>query len=301
MGCCCSSTDRHRHSDAPLGDALPLQTIDPQPSAAAPVIGVDGAMPATGRSSARPSPVSPTPAASGANRGGGGGGAAAAGTGPLRPHVWTSDRAWTREELLQAREEFFDTRVSGRPEAWHAIRTAVNFMGHDLRTAQSVLDEADVLLPPSGDLVDGAYDGIGNYYPLPNYCVSDPINLYQQPGPSTGTAAAGQAGQDRDGGESSYEPKGKGRLMATVDEADVNSPEILVRVRLSDRDGPDVIVTTGRHQPLRSLIKLLRIETGIPASTRIKIVYLGRVLEEWDSLPGQGWVYGHVVSALVSK
>lgn len=46
-----------------------------------------------------------------------------------------------------AREEFFDTRVTGRAEAWHAIRMAIEMMGEDLETAQTILDAAGVVLP----------------------------------------------------------------------------------------------------------------------------------------------------------
>src|SRR5436190_4441834 len=35
---------------------------------------------------------------------------------PLRPHIWHSKRRmWSRSQLVRERNEFFDTRVTGRP------------------------------------------------------------------------------------------------------------------------------------------------------------------------------------------
>lgn len=94
------------------------------------------------------------------------------------------------------RTDFFDTRVSGRPEIWQTLNVALdvlwaaaiakrdgpNVSGDDsnavlaLATAQTILDAADITLP-TGNLADGAYDLLGNYYQLPAHIVSDPLNI----------------------------------------------------------------------------------------------------------------------------
>ena len=66
---------------------------------------------------------------------------------PLRRHVWTSKTSWTREKLDREREEYFDTRVTGRTETWHAIRMAIETMPTDLSTAQTIIDAAGVTIP----------------------------------------------------------------------------------------------------------------------------------------------------------
>lgn len=109
---------------------------------------------------------------------------------PLRRHQWSSkDRHWTRCELDEERADFFDTRVTGRPEVWQTIHAALRVLWHPtapedsneddlggLATAQSILSAAEVSLP-TGNLVNGVYDSLGNYYQLPAWVVADPNNL----------------------------------------------------------------------------------------------------------------------------
>ncbi|TPX11600.1 uncharacterized protein E0L32_007811, partial [Thyridium curvatum] len=45
-----------------------------------------------------------------------------------------------------------------------------------LATAQSILDAGEITLP-TGDLAQGAYDALGNYYALPEWIASDPSNM----------------------------------------------------------------------------------------------------------------------------
>ena len=202
----------------------------------------------------------------------------------------------------------------------------------DLATAQTILDAAGVVLP-TGDLANGAYDEVGNFYQLPEYCVADPINLvvsttitddnHQQ-------EASVAAGKDEDGDEAlegyhnlsdtdsqtssqrrrRREEKGKGKAPDAA-------TKITVRARLSDRGGPDLRVEMGRHQPVRVLIRRIQdeLELGtIPTTTTlsgkgkenmesrrrpVRIAYLGKILRENESLVAQGWKEGHVVNALV--
>ncbi|KAI9677327.1 MAG: hypothetical protein M1829_002670 [Trizodia sp. TS-e1964] len=97
---------------------------------------------------------------------------------PIRRHVWASTkRRWTSSDLSRERDEFFDTRVSGQQEIWRTIRMAIECMeGGDIPMAQTILDAAGCTVP-TGDLVNGVYDERGNYYQLPEYCLSDPTNL----------------------------------------------------------------------------------------------------------------------------
>lgn len=123
------------------------------------------------------------------------------------------NRVWTPSALERERNEFFDTRVTGRQEIWQALHAALELMweadikarnsriqqqslhpddseeSHGgtansseedrqaaLATAQSILSAAEITLP-TGDLANGAYDSFGNYYQLPEHIVADPINI----------------------------------------------------------------------------------------------------------------------------
>ncbi|CBF87999.1 hypothetical protein AN1173.2 [Aspergillus nidulans FGSC A4] len=97
---------------------------------------------------------------------------------PIRPHIWHSKkRLWTRALLDRERTEFFETRVTGRPEVWDALSAALQFMRNgDYETAQSIIDAAGVTVP-TGDLCQGVYDEQGVLYRLPRCIVSDPVNI----------------------------------------------------------------------------------------------------------------------------
>jgi len=104
-------------------------------------------------------------------------------------------------ELDRERTEFFDTRVDGRPEVWQAIKAVLEVLwsGGDpddndggLLTAQGILDAAGITLP-SGVMVGGVYDSFGFRYVIPEYIVSDPVNLrVTRPAEPTGNLDKGE-------------------------------------------------------------------------------------------------------------
>ncbi|KAK0743424.1 hypothetical protein B0T18DRAFT_392208 [Schizothecium vesticola] len=243
---------------------------------------------------------------------------------PLRRHEWSSrNRTWTRASLDRERTDFFDTRVTGRQEVWQTIRVALEVMwavergGEEgrrsngvggpseqdpavaLATAQSILTAADVTLP-TGDLAQGVYDALGNYYSLPEYVVCDPQNIAQPRGLDDGLGdtkvdlAADLEGADDgiddvDEVERRREEKGK----AVVDVRDL----ITVRARLSD-GSKDVNVSIGKDETVRSLATRVA-EAAKFSGKSIRIAYMGKILREGSSLTDQGWKQGHVVNALV--
>ncbi|KAI9814475.1 MAG: hypothetical protein M1832_005881 [Thelocarpon impressellum] len=221
---------------------------------------------------------------------------------PLRRHVWVAERQWTPAELQREREAYFDTRVTGRAETWHAIRMAIDTMDADLGTAQTILDAAGVTVP-TGDLINGVYDDVGNYYALPEPCVSDPVNISHSPStppskadrpappPDADADADSDSDGDSDGAARRREEKGKTVIPL--------SEMQWVRARLSDRGGPDVQVQLGRGQTVRVLARQVQEEAGIPGRDKIRVAYMGKMLKEGESLAAQGWVEGHVVNALV--
>ena len=224
---------------------------------------------------------------------------------PLRQHPpWTSKkRVWTTSQLARERYEFFETRVTGSPEIWAAIKTATELMRDgDLATAQEILTAAGVTLP-TGDLVNGAFDSTGNLYKCPSEIVSDPVNVIVDEagkesivstGPDDKEAALGTVDDPLDDeatlAEQRREEKGKGKERDAVK----------VKCRLSDRGGPDVIISIGRSQHVGVLARRVASQAGISRNLRVRVAYLGKILKENETLDSQGWKEGHVINALVS-
>ncbi|KAK3938818.1 hypothetical protein QBC46DRAFT_409844 [Diplogelasinospora grovesii] len=254
---------------------------------------------------------------------------------PLRRHEWSSrnNRVWTAAALARERAEFFDTRVAERQEIWQAIRAALEVLwaadaaaregrrararaqaqqedteeegpslGEEeddpaiaLATAQSILTAADITLP-TGDLANGAYDALGNYYSIPEHVVSDPLNIARDSdGRDTGALADAKADltageetadeNDLDEVERRREEKGK----AVVDVRD----QIAVRLRLSD-GSRDVNIAVGKEENVRSIARRAVDEAQLPSNKKIRIAYMGKILKETSPLLVQGWKQGHV-------
>lgn len=75
----------------------------------------------------------------------------------VRRAPWTSKTPVTTRELRAAREEFWETRVTGRREIWGALKAAVELMGVDMVTAQGIVDAAGINVPTG--LCDGSLWG----------------------------------------------------------------------------------------------------------------------------------------------
>ncbi len=174
---------------------------------------------------------------------------------PLRPHIWTSKKQWARPELERERQEFFDTRVTGRSEIWGTLRVVVGLLAEgEIQTAQGILDASAITLP-TGDLINGAYDEVGNFYQMPEHIISDPTNvvLPSQDDVPKGGNTGEETGEEE--AERRREEKGK-----TV----LKSGDILkVKARLSDRGGPDIIIPLGKEQSTRVLIRRIQEEADV--------------------------------------
>ncbi|KAI9734897.1 MAG: hypothetical protein M1834_001977 [Cirrosporium novae-zelandiae] len=217
---------------------------------------------------------------------------------PLHPHVPGSSsrrrsrrhpRQWTRSQLNRERDAFFETRVTGRPEIWAALKAALELVDTELETAQGILDAAGVTLP-TGDMIDGCYDQQGALYKIPSWMVCDPENLAED---DTEDADEDEGKTEEDEEEELMkEVKGKGPVLS-------NGEIIKVRARLSDRGGSDVVVEMGENDKVSVLTRRIMAQAGLHPPTRIRIAYLGKILKDHDSLPSQGWHSSHVINALV--
>jgi len=196
--------------------------------------------------------------------------------------------------LRRERTDFFDTRVTGRQEIWQTIRAALEVLwiadeaglgglqeregatdgpseqdpAIALATAQTILDAADITLP-TGDLAQGAYDALGNYYSLPEHIVSDPLNTSRRPGSPDDAGledaktdlTAGDETTEREDGDGEAERRREEKGKAVVDVRD----QITIRARLSD-GSKDVNVSVGKQDNIRTIA--MRVAEGAQVSSR---------------------------------
>jgi hypothetical protein len=171
--------------------------------------------------------------------------------------------------LDRERTEFFDTRVTGRMEIWQTLRVALEIIRSErspeneeagFATAQQILDAAEITLP-TGDLVNGAYDGFGAFYALPAYIVCDPTNIAQEEPVNVDDGDKGEGSEELDEDEilKRREEKGKGVLNP--------ADQIHVKARLSDGGGPDLRVSIGKDDSVRLLARRLLEESGVSATS----------------------------------
>lgn len=168
----------------------------------------------------------------------------------------------------------------------------------DLPTAQSILDAVGFTLP-TGRLEEGGYDEAGNLYKLPENILSDPTNLDEKEDEQTSVEKVKDVTsvtEDEDFSkeiltETANPDKGK---------APVEKDALKIKCRLSDRGGPDVVVLLGRTQSVSVLTKRIRDEVALPSSARVRVAYLGRILDDRQSLLAQDWKEGHVINVLIS-
>ncbi|KAH7160085.1 hypothetical protein B0J13DRAFT_120796 [Dactylonectria estremocensis] len=230
---------------------------------------------------------------------------------PLRRHEWSSrDRSWTRRGIATERAAFFDTRVTGRSEVWQTIHAALQVLwdpvgqdAHDdgssgLATAQMILSAAEISLP-TGNLVNGVYDTLGNYYQLPEWVVSDPQNLVEEPDVSAkgdaSTACDDTTAEDDmtdDDDEIDGRKREKGKEVIDVREM------VPLRARLSE-NGQDINLSIGESEMVKNVARKIAQEAALASTKRIRIAYMGKMLKENSTLGAQGWQTGHVVNALV--
>ncbi|KFK35732.1 hypothetical protein AALP_AA4G029400 [Arabis alpina] len=94
-----------------------------------------------------------------------------------KPKPWKHPQPITKAQLMQLREEFWDTapHYGGRKEIWDALRAAAEA---DISLAQAIVDSAGVIVQNTDLTV--CYDERGAKYELPKYVLSEPTNLVEE-------------------------------------------------------------------------------------------------------------------------
>ncbi|QIX02074.1 hypothetical protein AMS68_007591 [Peltaster fructicola] len=216
---------------------------------------------------------------------------------PLRSspsHLPNQPPPWTRAQLNNERTAFFDTRVTGRAEVWNALRLVCSLLQQgNTSEAQGIMDALDVTCPQgrvaAGRGRDrakgGVYDQFGELYELPAWVVTDPRDIVDEEKSFDETEPSAE---DRLETESNREEKGKGRA------ADLGEV-VQLRARMSDR-GTDVVITIGKKEKVAAAVRKIQEQIGM---RRVRLVYLGHVLQETKTLESQGYRTGDVLNAYV--
>ena len=147
----------------------------------------------------------------------------------------------------------------------------------------------------------GVFDERGNAYEIPGWVVADPADVIED-GEETiadgeevekdiGLDGAASEDEDDDATDKIRSEKGKGR-------ADVVGEMVQVRARLSDR-GSDVLVSIGDKQKVKTVARKIQEQAGTGPDKGLRLIYLGKPLNEERTLVEQGWQHGHVLNAYV--
>lgn len=169
--------------------------------------------------------------------------------------------------------------MTGHQEIWAALKNVTELLRvGELATAQGILEASGVTIP-TGSLIEGCYDEAGNLYRLPVTVILDPTNVIPDEttkgpdrtsnidgetmvGISESKGTAMESGQlddpvkietDGEAVERKRDEKGKGNERDAVN----------IKCRLSDRGGPDVVVSLGKSQTVGTLARRVQAESDV--------------------------------------
>ena len=103
--------------------------------------------------------------------------------------------------------------------------------------------------------MNGAYDEVGNFYQMPEHIISDPTNVVLLSRDDAANSGSAPEESSDDDAERRREEKGKTVLKS--------GDTIRVKARLSDRGGPDMVISLGKEQSLRVLIRRIQEEANV--------------------------------------
>ena len=202
--------------------------------------------------------------------------------------------------MEKERDAFFDTRVTGNGEVWKALRLVCEMVRNgDTAEAQGILDALNVTCPTGRIARDrgkhkergGVFDERGELYDIPAWVVTDPQDIIEDKEKDSNNDGAAADDDDDENAISTSQrkdEKGKGR-------AEDPGESVVLRARLSNT-GADVTVTVGTKEKIESAVRQIQTQIG---SKRVRLMYLGKTLDERATLEQSAWKQGHVVNALV--
>lgn len=159
--------------------------------------------------------------------------------------------------------------MAGRAEIWQTIHAALKALWdpsgleddgtEGLSMAQTILSAAEISLP-TGNLSNGVYDSLGNYYALPEWIVCDPTNVIDDDDSKSdlSTGADDTAGEDDylDDPESGSRREEKGKGVVDVRE------QVVLCARLSE-NGRDYHISITKSETVRSVARKVAEEASV--------------------------------------
>jgi hypothetical protein len=181
--------------------------------------------------------------------------------------------------------------VTGRQEIWQTLQVVLDILwngGDDmdtdggLATAQQILTAAEITVP-SGDLADGAYDGFGAFYALPEHIVSDPLDIVATEAPKAADPAEG-SGDTKD--------------VPIVETKRVINPEdrITVKARRSDGVVKDLIITASKKDSIQLLGESFTEAAKVSHYTFCEII-LANCLQDPTTEASETRIHGQIITS----
>ena len=202
----------------------------------------------------------------------------------------------------------------GRIEIWNLLKTVVDLgMSGDVDTAQAMLNSAGITLP-TGDLGDGCFDIQGARYLIPQYCLCDPDNVTEV-SDATAPDLAPTSNPSNASVTAPVDNESHHRQISTTDDDDKavlltqehneivstlpTSATIEIKVRISSSPPQDI--TLNLPTTANSLRVKREIIDCIPtlATKSLKLILLGKLLDDHKSVKSQGWSTNIMLQAFV--
>ncbi|KAF2131542.1 hypothetical protein P153DRAFT_365124 [Dothidotthia symphoricarpi CBS 119687] len=200
----------------------------------------------------------------------------------------SANPSWTRSRLDKERNDWWDTRVTGSQEMWSAIRMAAEHLQKgEIQEAQTILDAAGCTCP-SGELWRAVYDSTGIKYKVPEWLVVLPDGLVEEEEGATGPAGSAIPCAYGMGGDEMQEK--------TEEQGDT----ALIKIRLSSTQR-DVKLRVRKNERVMAIVDQLKQDAQLSPSSRIRLVYLGYLYQEHETLdcPKALWDFGRDDQVLV--
>ncbi|GAO51512.1 hypothetical protein SAICODRAFT_98857 [Saitoella complicata NRRL Y-17804] len=247
---------------------------------------------------------------------------------PYHPHPnksWTSPLPLPLPDLLLQRLAFWETAPTyeGREHIWRLLRTVVEDSGLTLTEKQGLLDAEGMVLP-TGDLLDGAYDRTGVRYQVPVYCLAEPTNLVVEvvraAPPVASSPTQTQASSQTSAGTSPSPPPSPTKPIPTPTPAlastllasatvittpapttpttTTSTPTITLTIRFSNSLGDTTLTNIPETYTAAQIAEAALQQQGLEGRVGA-ILCLGRRMEGGRGVREQGWREGVVVQVMV--
>ena len=161
----------------------------------------------------------------------------------------------THAQLLQERQAFWTSRVSGNGAVWNTLEQVATMIldSNDVETAGAIL-MASGITTPHGDLSE-VFDERGARYEVPRYCFQNPVNLVN-------------------GIEETQSPR-KGKFQRE---------EIEIKFRVGNgSETDDTTCTVSTTHTTEEIVAIFRANSEkAAAASRIRLFFYGREMQKGD-------------------